>query len=92
MRFEGNEIERALGIFDALAQAYDVVVLHGDRDGAAQMLPALAGRLSVTVAVLGTGGGASTKAALADLNALGCPVVRYERHEGYEGFGRAAAV
>jgi len=92
VRFEGNEIERALGIFDALAQAYEVVVLHGDRDGAAQMLPALAGRLSVTVAVLGTGGGASTKAALADLNALGCPVVPYERHEGDEGFGRAAVV
>jgi Mrp family chromosome partitioning ATPase len=92
VRFEGNEIERALGIFDALAQAYDVVVLHGDRDGAAQMLPALAGRLSVTVAVLGTGGGASTKAALADLNALGCPVVPYQRHEGDEGFGRAAPV
>jgi len=90
VRFEGNEIERALGIFDALAQAYDVVVLHGDRDGAAQMLPALAGRLSVAVAVLGTKGGA--KAALADLNALGCPVVPYERHEGNEGFGRAAAI
>jgi Mrp family chromosome partitioning ATPase len=92
VRFEGNEIERALGIFDALAQAYDVVVLHADRDGAAQMLPALAGRLSVTVAVLGTGGGASIKAALADLNALGCPVVPYERHKGDEGFGRAASV
>jgi Mrp family chromosome partitioning ATPase len=92
VRFEGNEIERALGIFDALAQAYDVIVIHGDRDGAAQMLSALAGRLSVAVAVLGTGGGVSTKAALADLGAVGCPVVPYERHDGDEGFGRFAPV
>jgi hypothetical protein len=42
--------------------------------------------------VLGTGGGPSAKAAVADLGALGCPVVPYERHDGDEGFGRAAAV
>jgi Mrp family chromosome partitioning ATPase len=92
VRSEGNEIKRAISIFDALAQAYDVVVLHGDRDGVAQMSPALSGRLSVAVAVLGTGGGPSAKAAVADLGALGCPVVPYERHDGDEGFGRAAAV
>lgn len=92
VRFEGNEIERAIAIFDALAQAYDVVVLHGDRDGATQMAPALAGRLSVAVAVLGTGGGAGARAALADLSALGCRVVPYERHDGDESLGRAAAV
>jgi len=92
VRFEGNEIEHAIAIFDALAQAYDVVVLHGDRDGATQMAPALAGRLSVALAVLGTGGGAGARAALADLSALGCRVVPYERHDGDESFGRAAAV
>jgi hypothetical protein len=46
----------------------------------------------VAVAVLGTGGGVSTKAALADLGAVGCPVVPYERHDGDEGFGRFAPV
>ena len=93
VRYEGNEIDRAIGIFDALAQAYDVVVFHADRDGASQMAPALAGRLSVAVAVLETGGGTSARAALADLNALGCPpLVTYERHDGDEGFGRATAV
>ncbi len=92
VRSEGNEIDRAIGIFDALAQAYDVVVFHADRDGASQMAPALAGRLSVAVAVLETGGGTSARAALADLNALGCPLVTYERHDGDEGFGRATAV
>jgi Mrp family chromosome partitioning ATPase len=92
VRSEGNEIDRAIGIFDALAQAYDVVVFHADRDSANQMAPALAGRLSVGVAVLGTGGETSARAALANLNALGCPLVTYERHDGDEGFGRATAV
>jgi Mrp family chromosome partitioning ATPase len=92
VRSEGNEIERAIGIFEALAQAYDIVALHGDRDGAAQMLPALAGRLSVAVAVLGTGEGPGAKAALTELGVLGCPVVPYHRHGGDEDIGRATAV
>ncbi len=92
VRSEGIEIERAIGIFDALAQAYDVVVFHGDRDGATEMAAALAGRLSIAVAVLGTGGGTSARSASADLNALGCPLVTYERHDEDEGFGRVTAV
>jgi hypothetical protein len=91
VRSEGNEIGRAISIFDALAQAYDVVVFHADRDGADQMAPALAGRLSVAVAVLGTRGGTSANSAMADLNALGCPLVTYARHDD-EGFGRVPAV
>ena len=74
-----------------MAQAYDVVVFYADRDGANQMAPALAGRLSVAVAVLGTGGGTSASSAAADLSALGCPLVTYERYDD-EGFGRATAV
>jgi Mrp family chromosome partitioning ATPase len=91
VRSEGNEIGRAVSIFDALAQAYDVVVFHADRDGADQMAPALAGRLSVAVAVLGARGGTSANSAAADLNALGCPLVTYARHDD-EGFGRVTAV
>ena len=92
VRSEGNEIERAIGIFDALAQAYDVVVFHADRDGASEMAAALAARLSIAVVVIGAGGGTSARAASAHLNALGCPLVTYERHDEDEGFSRAAAV
>ena len=86
-------------IFEALAQAYDFIVLHVDPETARRLEPALDGRLQVVVAILAPGdsakGGDRT---LAEFTAFGCSVVPYEqgggeRRSGRSGlFGRAAAI
>lgn len=93
---EGRGNERLTGIFTALAQAYDFIVLHVDRDTAAKIQSPLEGRVGVVVTVLAPGAAANS-GALTDLTAFGCPVLRHEqgarerlsRQSGL--FGRAAA-
>ncbi|MGB6968676.1 MAG: hypothetical protein WBD76_05390 [Methyloceanibacter sp.] len=93
---EGRGNGRLTGIFTALAQAYDFIVLHVDRDTAAKIQSPLEGRVGVVVAVLAPGAAANS-GALTDLTAFGCPVLRHEqgarerlsRRSGL--FGRAAA-
>jgi len=93
---EGRGNGRLTGIFTALAQAYDFIVLHVDRDTAAKIQSPLEGRVGVVVAVLAPGAAANS-GALTDLTVFGCPVLRHEqgarerlsRRSGL--FGRAAA-
>jgi uncharacterized protein involved in exopolysaccharide biosynthesis/Mrp family chromosome partitioning ATPase len=99
VKAEGGETGTVGRIFDALAQAYDFVVLHVDPDTARKLEPALAGRPQVVVAVLAPGESAKDEeASLAELTSFGCMVVPYEqsggaRRSGRPGlFGRAAAV
>ncbi len=92
---EGSSSLRLTGIFAALAQAYDFVVMHIDRDTAAKIQSPLEGRVGVVVAVLAAGAAANS-GALADLTAFGCPVLRHEQGAGERLsrrsglFGRAA--
>jgi hypothetical protein len=77
---KGDERERFTRLFEALTQAYDCVVLHGDRDTVRKLTPTLTFELSVVVAVLPAGSSSkSTGEDLADFSALGCPVVAYQQ-------------
>jgi hypothetical protein len=94
-----NDTERMTAIFKALAQAYDCIVLHADRESARKLEPALDGRLQVVVAVLAPGEGAKVgEERLAEFTSFGCSVVPYEqadneRRPSRSGlFRRAAAI
>ena len=99
VKSDGDDTERTTRIFEALAQAYDCIVLHADRETARKLEPALDGRLQVVIAVLAPGeitkGGEER---LAELTAFGCSVVPYEQADGEYRlgrsglFGRAAAI
>jgi hypothetical protein len=99
VKADGNQTDSVARIFEALAQAYDFIVLHVDPETARRLEPALDGRLQVVVAILAPGdsakGGDRT---LAEFTAFGCSVVPYEqgggeRRSGRSGlFGRAAAI
>ena len=99
VKADGDDIDRATRIFEALIQAYDCIVLHADHETARKLEPALDGCLQVVVAVLPPGESAKVgEKGLAELTAFGCPVVPYEqtgeeRRSGRSGlFGRAAAI
>lgn len=94
-----NDTERMTAIFKALAQAYDCIVLHADRESARKLELALDGRLQVVVAVLAPGEGAKVgEERLAELTSFGCSAVPYEqadnkRRPSRSGlFRRAAAI
>ncbi len=91
----GDENSRFGRVFDALTQAYDCVVLHADRDAVRALTPALKFELPLVVAVLAPGASTQNdKADLADLSALGCPVLAYEqigKQPRKRLFGRAVA-
>jgi tyrosine-protein kinase Etk/Wzc len=99
VKSDGDDTERTTRIFEALAQAYDCIVLHANRETARKLKPALDGRLQVVVAVLAPGeiakGGEDR---LAELTAFDCLVVLYEQADGESRlgrsglFGRAAAI
>src|SRR5262249_3912309 len=74
----GGGNKRLARIFEALAQAYDVVVLHADRGTALTLRPILAGRLQRIVAVLARGQSQSGGSSLLQLAIFGCPVVPYQ--------------
>jgi Mrp family chromosome partitioning ATPase len=92
---DGNEAQRSVRIFSALAQAYDLVVLYGDQESVAKFQAALQGRLAMAIAVLAGGGDLTTAmASIAELTAFGAPVFPYDKstEEDRPGiFGRAAA-
>jgi Mrp family chromosome partitioning ATPase len=99
VKTDGDDTERTTHIFEALAQAYDCIVLHADRETARKLQPVLDGRLQVVVAVLAPGESAKGgEEALAELTVFGCSVVPFEqtdeeRRSGQSGlFDRAAAV
>lgn len=97
VRSESTDGERVTGIFAALAQAYDFMVLHVDRETVAKIQSSLEGCVSVVVAVLATGPKAG-EADLTNLTAFGCSVVLFEQSDGERGshrfrlFGRAAVI
>ena len=74
----GGRNKRLVRIFEALAQAYDVVVLHADRGTALTLRPILAGRLQRIVAVLARGQSQNGASSLLELAIFGCPVVPYQ--------------
>jgi Mrp family chromosome partitioning ATPase len=74
----GNK--RLARIFEALEQAYNVIVLHADRSTALTLRPILAGRLQRIVAVLARGEGKSGGSSLLELAVFGCPVLLYEQN------------
>lgn len=79
---DGNETKRIADILEALAQAYDCLVLHGDRATASMFEPLLEGRLQVVVAVLAPGESAKGEdRSLAEFAAFGCSVVPYAQAE-----------
>ena len=79
---KGEENDRFTRVFEALTEAYESVVLHGDREAVRTLTPALKFELPVVVAVLPAGASASsTKIDLTDFSALGCPVVVYEQSD-----------
>jgi uncharacterized protein involved in exopolysaccharide biosynthesis/Mrp family chromosome partitioning ATPase len=93
---DGNEAEQCVRIFEALAQAYDCIVLHADPETIAKLEASLQGRLSVMVAVLAAGTSAKGEtAALSEFAPLGCPILFYEKASAAARsslFGRVAAV
>jgi uncharacterized protein involved in exopolysaccharide biosynthesis/Mrp family chromosome partitioning ATPase len=92
---DGNEAERSVRIFSALAQAYDLVVLYGDQESVARFQAALQGRLAMAIAVLAGGGDLTTAmTSIAELTAFGAPVFPYDKSADEERpgiFGRIAA-
>jgi Mrp family chromosome partitioning ATPase len=77
----GSGGKRLARIFEALAQAYDVIVLHADRGTALMLRPILAGRLHRIVAVLARGEGKGSDSSLLELAVFGCPVLAYAKGE-----------
>jgi tyrosine-protein kinase Etk/Wzc len=71
----GSGGKRLARIFEALAQAYDVIVLHADRGTALMLRPVLAGRLHRIVAVLARGHSKGSESGLLELAVFGCPVL-----------------
>jgi Mrp family chromosome partitioning ATPase len=96
LKGSGDDPDRFMRVFDALTQAYDSVVLHGDPEVVRVLKPALKFELPAVVAVLPAGASAKSEAAeLGDLAGLGCPVVVYEQEgKGPRAgmLGRAAAI
>jgi succinoglycan biosynthesis transport protein ExoP len=89
----GTGSKRLARIFEALAQAYDVIVLHADRGTALMLRPILAGRLQRIVAVLARGQSKSGDSSLLELAVFGCPVLAYAQGESERRrsiLGRAA--
>ena len=89
----GSGSKRLARIFEALAQAYDVIVLHADRGTALSLRPILAGRLHRIVAVFARGESRGSESGLLELAVFGCPVLPYaqsatERRRSF--LGRAA--
>jgi Mrp family chromosome partitioning ATPase len=77
-----DENERFTPVFEALAQAYDCVVLHADLEALRKLTPALRFELPVVVAILPAE--ASTRNGKPDLTAfssLGCPVLVYKQND-----------
>jgi hypothetical protein len=64
-------------IFAALAEAYDSVVLHADREALRRIAPELRFELSIAIAVCPKGAGAM--ADLSGFAALGCRTIAYEQ-------------
>jgi hypothetical protein len=96
---QGYETGRVASIFEALAQAYDCVLLHADPETAAWLKPALDGRLQMIVAVQAAGAsGRSEARRLDELSEFGCQVMPFEQADGGQRparpglLGRAAAV
>jgi Mrp family chromosome partitioning ATPase len=77
----GSGSKRLARIFEALAQAYDVIVLHADRGTALMLRPILAGRLHRIVAVLARGQNKGSESSLLELAVFGCPVLAYAQGE-----------
>jgi hypothetical protein len=69
----GSGGKRLARIFEALAQAYDVIVLHADRGTALMLRP--------IVAVLARGEGKGSDSSLLELAVFGCPVLAYAKGE-----------
>ena len=92
---EGNEAERGVRIFTALAQAYDLVVLYADQESVSRFQASLLGRLVMVVAVLAGGGDAKTAMnSLVELTAFAAPVFPYDKAAAEDRpgiFGRTAA-
>jgi Mrp family chromosome partitioning ATPase len=89
----GTGSKRLARIFEALAQAYDVIVLHADRGTALMLRPILAGRLQRIVAVLARGQSKGSDSSLLELAVFGCPVLAYAQGESERRrsfLGRAA--
>jgi Mrp family chromosome partitioning ATPase len=89
----GTGSKRLARIFEALTQAYDVIVLHADRSTALMLRPILAGRLQRIVAVLARGQSKGSESGLLELAVFGCPVLacaqgETERRRSF--LGRAA--
>src|SRR5262245_41350345 len=78
----GSGSKRLARIFEALAQADDVIVLHADRGTALMLRPVLAGRLHRIVAVLARGASTGSESGLLELAVFGCPVLAYVQGEG----------
>ena len=77
----GTGSKRLARIFEALAQAYDVIVLHADRGTALMLRPILAGRLQRIVAVLACEQSKGSDSGLLELAVFGCPVLAYAQGE-----------
>jgi hypothetical protein len=76
-RFAAEGHERFAAIFAALAEAYDSVVLHADREALRRIAPELKFELSIAVAICAKGAGATS-----DLGAfmpLGCRILTVEQ-------------
>ena len=89
----GTGSKRLARIFEALAQAYDDIVLHADRATALMLRPILAGRLQRIVAVLARGQSKRSDPSLLELAVFGCPVLAYAQGEAERRrslLGRAA--
>ena len=90
VKTDGDDTERTTHIFEALAQAYDCIVLHADRETARKLEPVLDGRLQAVVAVLAPGESAKGgEEAFAKLTMFGCSVVPYEQTDGERRSGRS---
>jgi uncharacterized protein involved in exopolysaccharide biosynthesis len=90
---EGDQDERASRIFNALSQAYDLVLLHADQASLGKFHKPLEGRVALAIAVLATGG--RGRGTLAEFMPLNCPVFPYEKTalDSNAGLlGRAAAI
>ncbi len=88
----GSGNKRLVRIFEALAQAYAVIVLHADRSTALRLRPILAGRLQRIVAVLAHGEGKEGGSSLLELALFGCPVLLYEQNAAEPGRSFAGRV
>jgi Mrp family chromosome partitioning ATPase len=88
-----QESERLARIFEALAQVYEIMVLHADRETALLHQPFLTGRLGTVVAVLASGDTKSKNVdrILAELAGFGCAVLCYEQNQERRWFGRRSA-